>query len=206
MLVWCSPSCAAICSLSFFQRSGYNSCAVIHLHLLDEVRSFTNTYTSVSCTTSMDARFLMLIAHMWSVQLSVNQQNNAKQTVHMSGYWQRSLWLCLSLSIPGVLLVLLCGLVSSCPLFFLLEVRCRLGRNCELFMGGWVGGLGIRMKICVGSVERLVVLLSPHFFATYTTHAHACAHTHTHTHTHSCWIFILPVLLLPGHDCPLQPV
>ena len=29
---------------------------------------------------------------------------------------------------------------------------------------------------------------------------------HTHTHTHSCWLFILPVLLLPGHDCPLQPV
>ena len=23
---------------------------------------------------------------------------------------------------------------------------------------------------------------------------------------HSCWLFILPVLVFPGHDCPLQPV
>ena len=47
-----------------------------------------------------------------------------------------------SISIPGVLLVLLCGLVSSCPLFFLLEVSCRLGRIRELFMGEGGGVVG----------------------------------------------------------------
>ena len=162
---WNHTQLLSFCHYDFPQRSGYNSCTVFYLHLLDEVRLLNLTQTLyIFCMTKL------------------------QECIRTGG---------LSTQAACSILILSCAGITHT---MYLNPR---------WLAGVIVWTGILLCLILLFASKLQAYTD--YFRHRATHFVSIGKTlyfaHVHIYSpHSCWLCILPVLVLPGHNCSLQPV